>query len=58
MRKAEMEVLLQITEYLNLSSHGGMVVPMQERSLEIFGREKRLGDLYGQRLFLARRGAT
>jgi len=53
-----MEVLLQITEYLNLSSHGGMVVPMQERSLEIFGREKRLGDLYGQRLFLARRGAT
>lgn len=53
LRIDEMEALVRITEYLNSSRPEQTVVPMQERSLELFGEEKRLGALIRQRLFAA-----
>jgi hypothetical protein len=50
LRADEMEVLEAVRAFL-AQAGGGPFVPVQERSLQLFGDEKRLGKLAGQRLF-------
>jgi hypothetical protein len=53
LRRDEMEALRAISAFLARRGRPGPgpLVPVQERSLEIFGDEKRLARLAGQRLF-------